>query len=247
MIVIPAVDVLGGAAVRLLHGDYDRVTETRGDPIELARAWDAAGASLIHVVDLDGARTGTRVNAAIIAALCAAVAAPVEVSGGLRTLSDIAQALEGGAARVVLGTVAVKDPALLREALARWGERIVVGIDARDGYVAIEGWREGSQTPAIALAREVTAAGARHIIYTDIARDGTMAGPNLPALREMIAAAGAPVIASGGVGTLDDLRRLRDAGAAGAIVGRALYTGALDLSAAIAEVQDADEARHSLP
>lgn len=247
MIVIPAVDVLGGQAVRLLHGDYDNVTETRGDPAALAHTWAEAGAALIHVVDLDGARAGRRVNDAAISALCRAMPVPVEVSGGLRTADAVAGALEGGAARVVLGTAALKDPDLLRAALEAWGERIVVGIDARDGFVATEGWREVSRTPATALAREVTALGARHIIYTDIARDGTLEGPNLVALDAMIAAAGVPVIASGGVGTLDDLRRLRDAGAAGAIVGRAIYTGAIDLRAAIAEVQRADEAHHPLP
>ena len=247
MIVIPAVDVLGGHAVRLLHGDYDKVTETRGNPAALAQEWAAAGASLIHVVDLDGARAGRRVNDAAIAALCRAVPVPVEVSGGLRTFGAIAAALNDSAARAVLGTAALKDQRLLREALETWGTSIVVGIDARSGFVATEGWREGSRTAAVELAREVVALGARHIIYTDIGRDGTLEGPNLTALREMIAVAGVPVIASGGVGTLDDLRRLRDAGAAGAIVGRAIYTGAVELREAIAEVQDADEAHHPLP
>ena len=247
MIVIPAVDVLGGRAVRLLRGDYDRVTETRGDPVALARAWAAAGARLIHVVDLDGARAGERVNGAVIERLCRAVTVPVEVGGGLRTAEAVAAVLEGGAARAVLGTAALKDRRLLREVLQTWGERIVVGIDAREGYVATEGWREDSDMPASELAREVVALGARHIIYTDIARDGALEGPNLVALCQMIEAAGVPVIASGGVGTLDDLRRLRDAGAAGAIVGRALYNGAIDLPDAIAEVQHADEARDPLP
>jgi phosphoribosylformimino-5-aminoimidazole carboxamide ribotide isomerase len=159
----------------------------------------------------------------------------------------VAAVLEGGAARAVLGTAALKDQRLLRAVLETWGQRIVVGIDARDGYVATEGWREGSDMPANELAREVVALGARHIIYTDIARDGALEGPNLVALRQMIEAAGVPVIASGGVGALDDLRRLSDAGAAGAIVGRALYSGAIDLQDAIAEVQHADEARDTLP
>ena len=247
MIVIPAVDVLRGRAVRLLRGDYDRVTETRGDPVALARAWAAAGARLIHVVDLDGARAGERVNAGVIERLCRAVTVPVEVGGGLRTADAVAAVLEGGAARAVLGTAALKDRRLLRAVLETWGQRIVVGIDARDGYVATEGWREVSQTPATELAREVVALGVRHIIYTDIARDGALEGRNLMALRQMIEAAGVPVIASGGVGTLDDLRRLRDARAAGAIVGRALYNGAIDLPDAIAEVQHADEARDPLP
>jgi phosphoribosylformimino-5-aminoimidazole carboxamide ribotide isomerase len=247
VIVIPAVDVLGGRAVRLLRGDYDRVTETRGDPVELAHAWAAAGARLIHVVDLDGARAGERINGAVIERLCRAVTVPVEVGGGLRTAEAVAAVLEGGAARAVLGTAALKDRRLLREVLETWGPRIVVGIDARDGYVATEGWREASNMPATELAREVVALGVRHTIYTDIARDGALEGPNLVALRQMIEAAGVPVIASGGVGTLDDLRRLRDAGAAGAIVGRALYNGTIALPDAIAEVQHADEARDPLP
>ena len=247
MIVIPAVDVLGGRAVRLLRGDYDWVTETRGDPVALAHDWAAAGARLIHVVDLDGARAGERVNGAVIERLCRAVTVPVEVGGGLRTAEAVAAVLEGGAARAVLGTAALKDRRLLREVLETWGQRIVVGLDARDGYVATEGWREDSDTPATELAREVVALGARHIVYTDIARDGALEGPNLAALRQMIEAAGVPVIASGGVGTLDDLRRLRDAGAAGAIVGRALYSGAIDVQDAIAEVQHADKARDPLP
>jgi phosphoribosylformimino-5-aminoimidazole carboxamide ribotide isomerase len=233
--------------VRLLRCDYDRVTETPGDPVALACAWAAAGARLIHVVDLDGARAGERVNGAVIERLCRAVAVPVEVGGGLRTAEVVGAVLEGGAARAVLGTAALKDRRMLREVLETWGQRIVVGIDARDGYAATDGWREDSATPATELAREVVALGARHIIYTDIARDGALAGPNLVALRQMIEAAGVPVIASGGVGTLDDLRRLRDAGAAGVIVGRALYNGAIDLPDAIAEVQHADEARDPLP
>lgn len=235
MIVIPAVDVLEGQAVRLLRGDYGRVTETRGDPVELVRAWAAAGASLIHVVDLDGARSGHRANAAVVERLCRGVAVPVEVGGGLRSMEAIGAALDGGAARAILGTAALKDRHLLQTAVETWGERIVVGIDARDGKVATEGWREGSETAATALAQEVSALGVREIIYTDIARDGTLEGPNLAALQEMVAT-GIPIIASGGVGTLDDLRRLRDSGAVGAIVGRALYTGAIDLREAIADI-----------
>lgn len=246
MIVVPAVDILDGQAVRLLRGDYDSVTDTRGDPAELARQWAADGARLIHVVDLDGAKQGRRVNTAAVRRLCASVTVPVEVSGGLRTMASIESAFADGAVRAVLGTAALKDAHLLRNALQRWGERIAVGIDARDGYVSTEGWRAASQTAATDLAREVVALGATCIIYTDIARDGTLAGPNLPALREMIAAAGVPVIASGGVGSLDDLRQLRQAGASGAIVGRALYNGTISLAEAIAEVQDADEAHHPL-
>jgi phosphoribosylformimino-5-aminoimidazole carboxamide ribotide isomerase len=246
MIIIPAVDILDGRAVRLLRGNYDSVTDTRGEPAELAQRWATDGASLIHVVDLDGAKQGRRVNAAAVRRLCAAVAVPVEVSGGLRSMEAIESVFADGAVRAVLGTAALNDAHLLHNAFQRWGERIAVGIDARDGYVSTEGWRAVSQTPATDLAHEVVALGAACIIYTDIARDGTLAGPNLPALGEMIAAAGVPVIASGGVGSLDHLRQLRQAGASGAIVGRALYNGTISLAEAIAEVQDADEAHHPL-
>jgi len=268
LIVIPAVDILGGQAVRLLHGDYAQVTDTRGDPMALAREWAAAGARLIHVVDLDGARAGRPVNGATIERLCRGMDVPVEVSGGLRGADAVAMMLDSGAARVVLGTVALKDHDLLRMLVEQWGpERIVVGIDARDGLVATEGWREGSRTAATDLAREVVALGVRTLIYTDIGRDGTLAGPNLAALKAMLDAVQpsppqpsppqpsppAPLpavgeglgvrgrevtlIASGGVGALDHLRQLRVAGAAGAIVGRALYTGALDLALAIRTIQ----------
>ncbi len=247
MMIIPAVDILGGQAVQLLQGDFNRVAERRGNPIELAREWAAAGARLIHVVDLDGARTGHPVNAAAIARICHTAGVPVQVGGGLRNAADVAAVLEGGAARAVVGTAALKSPTLLRELVEKWGGRIVVGIDARDGYVATEGWREGSVTLATDLAREVVAIGVTHIVYTDISRDGTLAGPNLTSLGEVARAAGFPVIASGGVGTLDDLRVLNGAVVAGVIVGRAIYSGAIDLAVAIAEVQGADEALDPLP
>ncbi len=244
MMIIPAVDILGGQAVQLLQGDFEQVAERRGNPVELAREWVTAGARLIHVVDLDGARTGHRVNAAAIERICHTAGVPAQVGGGLRTAADVAAVLEGGAARAVMGTAALKSPALLRELVDTWGDRIVVGIDARDGYVATEGWREGSVTQATDFAREVAALGVKHIVYTDISRDGTLSGPNLTAIGEVARAAGFPVIASGGVGTLDDLRVLGGSRAvSGVIVGRALYSGAISLAQAIAEAQGEPEAR----
>ncbi len=245
MMIIPAVDILGGQAVQLRQGDFDHVAERRGNPVELAREWAAAGARLIHVVDLDGARAGHRVNAAAIERICHTACVPIQVGGGLRNADDVAAVLEGGAARAVLGTAALKSPELLRNVVARWGERIVVGIDARDGYVATEGWREGSVTLATDFAREVAALGVKYIVYTDISRDGTLEGPNLTATGAVARAAGFSVIASGGVGTLDDLRALHGTSGvvAGVIIGRAIYSGAIDLAQAIAEMQDAQDER----
>jgi len=197
----------------------------------MARRWEEAGASLLHVVDLDGARAGHPVQGAIVAAIAAALAIPVQASGGLRRPDDVAAALGSGPARVVLGTAVLEDRGLLRAALARWGgERIVVGIDARDGLVATHGWRETTTTPAVELAREVAALGVRRVVYTDISRDATLTGPNYAALGELAAIDGLALIASGGVGSRDHLVALAAIpGVEGAIVGQALYTGAVVL------------------
>lgn len=237
MILLPAIDLLDGRCVRLYQGDYTRVTGYANDPLDVAQRWQEAGARWLHVVDLDGAQSGQPVNTAAIARLCSQTSLQVEVGGGLRTLEHIEQVLHLGARRVVLGTAALLDRQLLLGALQRWGERIVVGVDARDGLIAIRGWQETSQVQASQLAAQWSAAGARRFISTDIARDGAMQGPNLGSLRALLAAlqgSGSHLIASGGIRSLADLRQLAELEIEGAIIGKALYTGALNLEEAIA-------------
>lgn len=236
MIVFPAIDLLGGRAVRLAQGDYERVTVYNEDPVAQAREFAEAGAEWIHVVDLDGARDGVPGNTAVIERIVAEVGIPVQVGGGIRTLETLERLEAAGASRMVLGTKLATDPAFVREAVARFGERIVAGIDARDGMVAVEGWREGTATPAAALVAELRDLGIRHLVYTDISRDGMQTGVNVDAYEQIAETAGFPVIASGGVSTLDDFRELAALGPdviEGAITGRALYEGAFKLKHAI--------------
>lgn len=230
MLVIPAIDLRGGRCVRLFQGDFARETVYGDDPVALARRWQEAGAPYLHVVDLDGARAGYPVQTSEIAAITRALTIPVQVGGGLRALDDIAAAFASGVARVVLGTVALEDRDLLGAALARWGaQRLVVGLDARDGLVATHGWRATSTTRAVDLARDLRALGVRLVLYTDIARDGTLGAPNYAALREL-AATGLDLLASGGVASREHLAALATIpGVTGAIVGRALYTGTVVL------------------
>ena len=237
MIVLPAIDIKDGQCVRLYQGDYAQVTMYDTDPVRVAQRWEEAGASWLHVVDLDGAAQGYPVNSDLIRRLCAATSFHVEVGGGMRTFEHIEHILSLGVSRVILGTVALTQRELLLDALRRWQERIVVGIDARDGRVAIAGWRETSQVQATELAKELEEVGVQRFIYTDIARDGVLGGPNLPALHAMQQATSRALIASGGVSSLADLLALREAGVEGAIVGKALYTGAIDLKEAIVAVE----------
>jgi phosphoribosylformimino-5-aminoimidazole carboxamide ribotide isomerase len=235
--VYPAIDLRGGRCVRLVEGDFARETVYGDDPVAMARRWQDAGARWLHVVDLDGARAGAPLQADAIARICAAVGMRVQVGGGLRDEDAVRAVLDAGAARAIVGTVAVRDPALCARLCAAFPGRIVVGIDARDGVVRVSGWEEGSSVAATALAAAVAAAGAAAIVYTDIRRDGTGRGPNVEETAAVARAAGIPVIASGGVGSLDDVRavaaRAGD-GIEGVIVGRALYTGAVDLRDALA-------------
>jgi phosphoribosylformimino-5-aminoimidazole carboxamide ribotide isomerase len=233
MEVIPAIDIRGGRCVRLAQGDYARETVFADDPVAMARRWVAAGATRLHVVDLDGAREGRPVNIEAVRAIAAAAPCPVQTGGGIRDLAAVRALLDAGVARVVLGTAAVKAPDLVRAALAAAGERLIVSVDARDGRVRTEGWTEGSDLAASALVDQLAALGVRRIVYTDISRDGVTGGPNLDAYAPLVARGDLAVIAAGGVSTLDDVRALARCGVEAAIIGRALYTGELALAAAL--------------
>jgi phosphoribosylformimino-5-aminoimidazole carboxamide ribotide isomerase len=239
MEVIPAIDLLGGQCVRLHQGDYDRVSRFSDDPVAQALAWAGQGAPRLHLVDLDAARSGAPVNDAVVREIVRAVSIPVQLGGGVRSAERAAELLEAGLDRVILGTVAVERPELVRQLAERHPGRIAVGIDARDGKVATRGWRQLSEVLATDLARSLGIQGVAAIISTDIATDGTLAGPNLEAMRQMALASAVPVIASGGVGSLEDLLcllALEPLGVAGVIVGRALYDGSVDLREALQAV-----------
>jgi phosphoribosylformimino-5-aminoimidazole carboxamide ribotide isomerase len=241
MQIIPAIDIRGGRCVRLEQGDYARETVFGDDPAAMARRWQDAGAQRLHVVDLDGARDGHPVNSAAIRELIHAVSIAVQVGGGVRDVAVIDAYLKAGADRVAIGTAAVKDQTTLVNAVSLFRERIVVGVDSRDGKVATEGWLDQSGVQALDLVKQLSEFGVSRIFYTDIARDGLLAGPNFAALHELVEhAAGFPspmaVIASGGISTIEQLERLALIGVEGAIVGKALYTGALDLGEALAAV-----------
>lgn len=230
MLIYPAIDLLGGRCVRLKQGDYARETVFSDDPAAVARRWVELGADRIHVVDLDGAKTGKPINGAVIRKIVESAGVPVQLGGGLRSDEHLAAAFDWGVRWAVLGTRALQAPQWVRDAAARHPNRIVLGVDAKDGYVATEGWLEVSRTKAVDLAKQVSDAPLAAVVYTDIAKDGMMSGPNFEALAEMIAAVELPVIASGGVCTTEHVLRLAAAGTPGCIIGRALYEGSLDLS-----------------
>ena len=233
MEIIPAVDIRAGRCVRLYQGDFQRETVFGDDPAAMARSWQEAGATRLHVVDLDGAREGRPVNAQAIRRLIEVVSIPVEVGGGLRDRQSIDRYLEAGVDRVVLGTAAVKDPSLLADAVAEHGERIVVTIDARVGMVAVEGWQEETPLSAAELMSELAGKGVPRFIYTDALRDGTLQGPDFAAVEAVLARVGVPVIYAGGVSSVADLVRLASLGMEAAIVGQALYTGAVNFEEAL--------------
>ncbi len=234
MILYPAIDLKGGACVRLAQGDMARATLFNPDPAAQARSFAAAGAEWLHVVDLDGAFAGRSVNAAAVAAILAAVRVPLQLGGGIRDMGAIEGWLGRGVARVILGTAAVKNPALVREACRKFPGRVAVGIDARGGRVAVEGWAETSDLDVLTLARRFEDAGVAAIIFTDIDRDGLLGGVDVAGTAALARGVKTPVIASGGVGGIADIQRLFGAGIAGVVVGRALYDGRLDLAAALA-------------
>ena len=236
MQVIPAIDLLDGHCVRLHQGDYDQVTRFSDDPVAQALAWQQQGAQRLHLVDLDGAKSGKPVNDAAVKAITSALSIPVQLGGGVRTAERAAELLACGLDRVILGTVALEQPDLVDNLAAAYPGRIVVGIDAKNGKVATRGWIEESSTEATDLAKRFSQSGIAAIISTDIATDGTLAGPNLEALRSMADASSVPVIASGGIGNLEhllSLLALAPLGVSGVIVGRALYDGRVDLAEAL--------------
>ncbi len=241
MILFPAIDLKDGACVRLKLGRMEDATVFNTDPAAQARAFVAAGTEWIHVVDLDGAFAGRPANAAAVEAILAAAPVPVQLGGGIRDLAAIEAWLERGVRRVILGTVALRNPALVKEACREFPGRVAVGIDAKGGRVAVEGWAETSNVTALELALKFEDVGVAAIIHTDIDRDGVLAGPNIDATAALAHAIQTPVIVSGGVSSLDDLRRVKaaaGAGIVGVISGRALYDGRIDLAEALALLKD---------
>ena len=233
MKIYPAIDLIGGKCVRLTQGSYDAVTVYHEDPLEVAKEFEALGSPYIHMIDLEGARNGISQNSEVICNVAAQTGLLVQTGGGIRSMETIAHYLERGVNRVILGTSAVKQPQLVKEAVAKYGEKIVVGIDAKDGMVAISGWEVKSEFGAVKFALKMQDLGVKHIIYTDISRDGMLAGPNLKAMEEMAKALEIEVIASGGVSCLQDVKDLKNTGVSGVIIGKALYTGNLSLKEAL--------------
>ncbi len=237
MLILPAIDLIGGKCVRLIQGDYSKETVYSEDPVSVAKGFRDMGATWLHMVDLDGAKAGRPQNLAIIEDVVKKSGLKVELGGGVRTRETTEMLLKGiGVERVVIGTKLVKDPVFAKELFAEFGEGIVAGIDARNGYVAVEGWQQTSSVSAVELSQDMEARGAKRIILTDIARDGMLTGPNLQLLSEVIAAVTIPVIQSGGISTIEDIRALLNLGdkmPEGVITGKAIYEGTLNLIEAI--------------
>lgn len=236
MILYPAIDMLDGQAVRLRQGKRDDVT-VYGDPVELARLWRAQGAQWLHLVDLTAAFEGRTAHLPLIRKVIGAFDGPVEIGGGLRAMADIDLRMEAGAARVIIGTAAAENPALVEEACKRYPGRIAVGIDAKDGMVTTRGWVMSAGVTAVELALRMRELGVTTIVYTDVSRDGMMQGPNVTATKALLDATGMEIIGSGGVSVIDDLLRFREAGCAGAILGKSLYEKAFTLADALSAVQ----------
>ncbi|MCG8352223.1 MAG: 1-(5-phosphoribosyl)-5-[(5-phosphoribosylamino)methylideneamino]imidazole-4-carboxamide isomerase [Chloroflexales bacterium] len=237
MEIIPAIDIKDGKCVRLYQGDFTQATIYGDNPVDVARRWVDQGATRLHVVDLDGAKAGRPVNTDTILAIVRAVAVPVQLGGGLRKDDDIAAALSLGVVRVILGTAAVRNHSLVERVVTRFGDRIIVGVDARDGQAAMTGWTETADVRAVDLVHQMAQLGIQRIIYTDITRDGTLTEPNYAATAALTQPGGPAIIASGGIAGIEHLLHLAEIGVEGAIVGRALYTGDIDLPAAIAALQ----------
>ena len=219
--------------MRLYQGDYDQETVFSDDPVETALEWQSLGAGRLHIVDLDGAADGRLYNLEVIKEIASSLLIPTQLGGGIRRMATVEQVLKAGVERIILGTVAVEDPELVKEVCRNFSERIIVGVDARDGYIATHGWQQQTELKAIEFARSMVKRGVKRFIYTDINRDGTLTEPNFTAITEMVNAISVPVIAAGGISSLSQLKTLGKLGVEGAIVGRALYTGDIDLKRAI--------------
>ena len=231
----PAIDLKEGKCVRLVQGDYNEVTIYGDDPGEMAKKWESLGGDFLHIVDLDGAKAGIGMNGEAIRQIVEAVNIPIELGGGIRSLDDIKIQLERGVNRVILGSAAIKNKTLVKEAIETFGaEKIVVGVDAKEGMVAVEGWLEVTDTTALAFCKELEKMGVQTVIYTDIAKDGMMQGPNIEETRKLVEETNLQVVASGGVSSLEDLKALEGIGVHGAIIGKAIYTNAIKLEEAVA-------------
>ncbi len=234
----PAIDMIDGKCVRLVQGDYRKKTTFSEDPLAVALRWQEEGGDLIHLVDLDGAKSGDMPNFDIVCRIASELQIPIEIGGGIRDMHAVEKYLEHGVERVILGTAAIKNPDFVKEAVKEYGKRIVVGIDAKDGMVAISGWEEVSKVSALSLAKQMEQLGVATLIYTDIATDGMLKGPNFTAMQEMAEYVALDVVASGGVSSLKDLERLSKTGVEGAIIGKALYTGHIKLPEAVSLCRD---------
>jgi phosphoribosylformimino-5-aminoimidazole carboxamide ribotide isomerase len=237
VIIYPAIDIRDGRCVRLVEGDFARQTAYDADPTDAARRWVSFGAEWLHVVDLDGAVVGAPVNTDAIQAIRAAVDVPIQLGGGLRSLDTVEKTFALGIDRAILGSAALQSPEVVAEAVERWPDRIAVALDARDGRLATDGWLNETDRTSEQVVVELAKAGVQQFIFTDIGRDGTLAGPNLAALARLVSSVDAHVISSGGVCSIDDVDAIRATGAAGVIIGRALYDGRIDLTEAIARTR----------
>lgn len=236
MLIIPAIDLINGEAVRLIQGDFSKKTVYDSDPVSVAKKWAEAGAELIHLVDLEGSRQGHPIEAETVRKIKEAVNVPLEIGGGVRREEDIETFLSAGADYVILGTSVASDEDFAKKVLSEYGEKIVVGIDAKNGYVAVKGWETVTELEAVEFAGKMESFGAKRIIYTDISKDGMMQGVNADAMKKMAESLSIPVTASGGVSSLEDIVKLKNLekyGINSAIIGKALYTGAIDLKQAI--------------
>lgn len=237
MQIYPAIDIIDGKAVRLSQGSFDDVTVFNDSPVEAAKDWVEAGATYIHIVDLDGARYGKTFVTDIIKDIKSKYDIKIETGGGVRTMKNIEDRINAGASRVIIGTAAVKNPELVKEAAEKFGDKIAVGVDAKNGMVAISGWEEISDVTAVDLCLKMKEYGVKTVIYTDISKDGMMSGPNIESTKDLIEKTGMDIIASGGVSKMEDIENVNNINAAGVIIGKALYNGALNLKDVISKFQ----------